>query len=175
MKFSAFARDILADLNESQRAVALDEVTSILGLGETNVAVIAGAWKARALHFEKEYKSLVAMLSGYFEGQEKVEEYHEVLRKLREQEDVLTEHILASDEKKAKAASRRAKAAANALHDKPNGTREKREAIRALWASGNYSSRDLCAEQECAALNMSPGTARKALRNTPEPPSRRTA
>lgn len=72
-------------------------------------------------------------------------------------------------------ASERGKKAANALHDKPGNSREKREAISTAWASGKYGSRDLCAEQECAALNMSFSTARKALRNTPEPPSRCTA
>ena len=67
------------------------------------------------------------------------------------------------------AASARGRVAANALHDKPGGSREKIAAIRDLWASGKYSSRDLCAEQECAHLDMSLSAARKALRNTPKP------
>lgn len=54
-------------------------------------------------------------------------------------------------------------------HDKPGGSREKRDAMRAAWASGKYSSRDICAEEECAALGMSFSAARKALRNTPDP------
>lgn len=62
-----------------------------------------------------------------------------------------------------------AKAAANARHDQPGGSRDKQRQIRELWASGKYSSRDLCAEQECAALNMSISVARRALNNTPEP------
>lgn len=66
--------------------------------------------------------------------------------------------------KKEKAAS-----AANARHSKPNGARAKAEAIRKVWASGKYSSRDICAEQECAGLDMSYSAARKALRNTPDP------
>lgn len=66
-------------------------------------------------------------------------------------------------------ASSRAKVAANALHDMPGGTRSKREAIRAIWASGKYKSRGICAEQECAGLGMSFDAARKALRNTPDP------
>lgn len=57
-----------------------------------------------------------------------------------------------------------AKAAANARHAQPGGSREKHEQILAIWATGKYSSKDLCAEQECAALNMSFSTARKALR-----------
>lgn len=45
----------------------------------------------------------------------------------------------------------------------------KRKKIRDIWASKKYSSRDICAEQECAALGMSFSTARKALRGTPDP------
>jgi hypothetical protein len=79
-------------------------------------------------------------------------------------------HGLSSDPDQASSNARTelARRAANARHSKPGGSREKREAIRAIWASGKYSSRDLCAEQECAALEMSPSTARKALRNTPD-------
>jgi len=58
---------------------------------------------------------------------------------------------------------------ANAKHNGPNGKRSAKERIREIWASGKYSSRDLCAEQECAALEMSFSTARKALRGTPDP------
>jgi len=65
--------------------------------------------------------------------------------------------------------SHNAKTAANALHDKPGGSRDKQNQIRTIWASGKYSSRSICAEQECAGLNMSYGTARKALTNTPNP------
>jgi hypothetical protein len=58
--------------------------------------------------------------------------------------------------------------AANARHDRPGGSRDKQRQIREIWASGKYSSRDLCAEEECAALGMSYGAARKALKNTPD-------
>ena len=58
-------------------------------------------------------------------------------------------------------------AAANARHSQPGGSREKQEAIRAIWQSGKYASRDECAEQECAHLGMSFSAARKALRNVP--------
>ncbi|MDD2744834.1 MAG: hypothetical protein PHV02_21435 [Rhodocyclaceae bacterium] len=53
--------------------------------------------------------------------------------------------------------------------DAKTGNDIKRAKIRALWATGKYTSRDICAEQECAALDMSFSTARKALRGTPEP------
>jgi hypothetical protein len=62
-----------------------------------------------------------------------------------------------------------AKAAANARHNRPGGSRDKQRQIREIWATGKYSSRDLCAEQECAALGMSFSAARNALKNTPVP------
>ena len=58
-----------------------------------------------------------------------------------------------------------AKAAANTRHNQPGGSRDKQRRIREIWATGKYSSRDICAEQECAALGMSFSAARKALRN----------
>ena len=61
-----------------------------------------------------------------------------------------------------------AKRAAEARHSRPGGSRDIQQSIREIWASGKYSSRDLCAEQECAALGISFSTARKALRNTPD-------
>lgn len=63
----------------------------------------------------------------------------------------------------------RSKNGADKLHSKPGGSREKVEKIRAAWATGKYDSRDVCAEQECAAIGMSFSTARKALRNIPKP------
>lgn len=65
--------------------------------------------------------------------------------------------------------SESARRAANVRHEKAGGSREKRETLQSIWASGKYSSRDICAEQECAALGVSYSTARRALRNTPEP------
>lgn len=59
--------------------------------------------------------------------------------------------------------------AANARHSKPGESRDRQQQMRVLWASGKYSSRDICAEQECAALGMSFSSARKALRGTPDP------
>jgi hypothetical protein len=56
---------------------------------------------------------------------------------------------------------------ANARHSRAGGSREKREQIRSIWATGKYSTRDRCADQEHEALGMSFSTARKALRNMP--------
>lgn len=62
-----------------------------------------------------------------------------------------------------------ARAAANTRHSQKGGSHHKQSQIREIWATGKYTSRDLCAEEECAGLGMSYSTARKALRNTPEP------
>lgn len=63
----------------------------------------------------------------------------------------------------------RGKLAAEANHNKSGGSRERQAKVREAWASGKYSSRDRCAEEECGALGMSYSSARKALRNQPEP------
>lgn len=67
------------------------------------------------------------------------------------------------------ALSRSGKAAAEAKHAKPGGSRDKQNEMRKLWASGNYTTRDICAEQEWAAVGLSLSRARKALTNTPDP------
>lgn len=62
------------------------------------------------------------------------------------------------------------KKAADARHNKPGGSRELKDKICKVWATGKYSSRDVCAEEEWAALGFgSFSTARKALRNTKDP------
>jgi hypothetical protein len=63
---------------------------------------------------------------------------------------------------------KKAKHAAVMKNSKPDGNYDKHNKIRSIWASGKYTSRDICAEQECAALSMSFSAARKALRNTPD-------
>lgn len=73
------------------------------------------------------------------------------------------------NENAARARSAAARKAADALHGRAGGSRDKAEQMRQRWASGKYSSRDTCAEQEFAGLEMSFSAARKALRNTPEP------
>jgi hypothetical protein len=62
-----------------------------------------------------------------------------------------------------------ARNAANARHDKPGGSHDKQRQIREIWASGKYTTRERCAEEESGALGMSFSAALKALRNTPDP------
>ncbi|MFC4484544.1 hypothetical protein [Cupriavidus campinensis] len=64
------------------------------------------------------------------------------------------------------------KRGAESLHSQRKGSREKAEAIRAAWATGKYKSRTECAARKHEDLAMSLETARKALRNTPDPHSR---
>lgn len=64
-------------------------------------------------------------------------------------------------------ASNQGKVGSDGLHNKEGGSRSKAAEIKSIWRTGKYSSRDLCAEQECARLNMSFSAARKALRNIP--------
>lgn len=96
------------------------------------------------------------------------QDYIEYVRQSVEQKGALRmlaiNKALAEQEKKEKA-----KNAAEQRHGRAGGTRDKKEEIRKIWATGKYDSRDVCAEQECAALGMSFSTARKALRNTPAP------
>lgn len=61
--------------------------------------------------------------------------------------------------------------AADAKHDKPGGSRDKRKKIIDAWQSGKYTSKDTCAEQEAAAIGMSFSVARKALRNVSKKPT----
>lgn len=61
-----------------------------------------------------------------------------------------------------------AKAAANIKHNKPGGSRDRKAMILESWASGKFSTRDICAEQECPD-GITPGTARKYLRSSPDP------
>jgi hypothetical protein len=56
----------------------------------------------------------------------------------------------------------------HAKNEKDKKARE--EEIKGIWAEGNFSDRDTCANQEYSAAGFSSfGSARKALRNTPDP------
>jgi hypothetical protein len=61
------------------------------------------------------------------------------------------------------------KLGADILHSRPHGSREKRGEVLEAWASGRYPNKDKCAEKEALRLKISFSTARKALRNAPQP------
>lgn len=54
-------------------------------------------------------------------------------------------------------------------HARPGGSRENAKEMCQLWASGNYKSRDKCADIEHSRMNISRTTARKYLINSPDP------
>lgn len=61
------------------------------------------------------------------------------------------------------------KQAADVRHGRAGGSRDKAGQIRELWASGKFSTREDCAEQESGALGITFGTARRHLRGTKDP------
>ncbi len=66
-----------------------------------------------------------------------------------------------------KTRSASASVAANKRHEP---ARARREEIQAIWATGKYISRDICAEEEYSAIGfLSYKAARNALTNTPAP------
>ena len=67
------------------------------------------------------------------------------------------------------ASARRGKKSADIRHSKEGGSRDKQNQICEIWASGKYTSRDICADEEYAALGMSRKAARNALIGTPKP------
>ena len=68
-------------------------------------------------------------------------------------------------------ASDRARKAANALHDTEGGSRDLQRQVRDAWHTGNFPSRDHCAEDAARSGKISFSAARRALRNTPDPPN----
>jgi hypothetical protein len=66
-------------------------------------------------------------------------------------------------------ASEQARDAINARYSRPGGIRDKRAELRRVWATGRYSSRDVCAEQECGAFGVAVRVARNWLKGTPDP------
>jgi len=48
-------------------------------------------------------------------------------------------------------------------------TNDKKKEIQEIWATGVYSDRDLCANQEAEPLGLAYSTSRRALQNTPNP------
>lgn len=119
------------------------------------------------------YEDAVDVIRKSMEVDQEVNQLDEAMKILADKERVLNLGMIAYLEKVpieiAKKNSLNGKNAAEVRHSKPGGNREKGDAIRNAWATGKYSSRDICAEQECASLKMSLSSARKHLRNTPDP------
>ena len=54
-------------------------------------------------------------------------------------------------------------------HAKPGGSADKKTEALATWATGKYSNREICAEQECDHLEVSQKTYRNYLKGAPNP------
>ena len=64
----------------------------------------------------------------------------------------------------------RGKKAIEARHDQEGGSRDLKAKIRAIYATGKYLTKDLCAEEEYQALGIKKlGTARGYLTGEPDP------
>lgn len=57
----------------------------------------------------------------------------------------------------------------NRRHGQPGGSWDKRKEVLALWESGEYYSRNQCAEDAINKIGISRSTAREELKNTPDP------
>jgi hypothetical protein len=157
---------VRADSHSQDSLVAELAVTRLLLRYSEELLGLAKAARAMLEEYVEIAKSITVDLSAARQEADTAQKLHAKLMQC------LPKVFEAGQETIKREASNRAQAAANALHGRPGSSRDKQEQIRAAWASGKYANRDMCAEQECAALNMAFGTARKALRNTPEPPRR---
>nr|WP_315228497.1 hypothetical protein [uncultured Albidiferax sp.] len=82
---------------------------------------------------------------------------------------VIEESKSLGDTQHRKKASALGRARVNARYDKPGGTRDKQKEIIARWATGNFRTRDICAQEEADFVGMKYAAARKALTGTPNP------
>jgi hypothetical protein len=108
------------------------------------------------------------------EADEKMREAGEKIREASEKIREADANIHSAKAESAKSIAQyhveRARNSAHARWEKTRKERkEKVEKLRAIFATGKYSSRERCAEEECAALDMKLSAAIKALRNTPDP------
>jgi len=110
--------------------------------------------------------TLVQFTSKALKNSQKNGEYLSILGEVGKAMALIEGQLSGRNAEKRLAITRKAKFAANKKHEATNKAKEE---IKQIWASGKYTSRDVCAEQECAVLNLSFSTARKALRGTPEP------
>lgn len=91
----------------------------------------------------------------------------EEIQKQKEEHIELIKHYRNLDKERiTNKLSEQGRKGANKKHTRTNMAKQE---IVKIWASGKYTSRDECAEQESGYLNISLSTARRALRNTPEP------
>jgi len=79
--------------------------------------------------------------------------------------DLIKELMQAIWDAKGALRSQDAKAAADAVHGQPGGSRDKRAKIVTAWETGKYKTKTECATKEHDKIGISFSTAIKALRN----------
>lgn len=146
------------ELSEDTQEDFADRFNALNNYSKTGVIALALYYAGRTLiNFKKSY-SLVSTL--YISP----EVLYELIQLVNAESFADTEGLLLEIEKEEK--SKIGRKAVNSRHNKPGGSREKRAQIRALWATGKYSTKDICAEEEYAGLGYKTfGAARKALRD----------
>ena len=146
--------------------LALDELIDFVDL--FNVAYRTTKQLRNRMEAEVSHKGVISALGALLSAQAAIEKgmHHMTVSLGTEKVNQLTAEITARDQRK----SEIGKKAAEAKHNKPGGSRERKAKIQEIWATGKYSSRDICADQEWSALGYgSWKAARNALTNTPDP------
>jgi len=161
-----------------KRRESLDLVQEAINAGyidrEKLPEILASSWAEQEM-LSEENEKLCALVTDYqralsvFAAENPEFPYEARFRLLKMLEEVGSEAATVIGRALKLQRSATARRIANARHNRPGGARDKQQQIRDIWATGKYTSRDRCAEEECAALNMSFSAARKALRNTPDP------
>lgn len=132
--------------------------TYLESLGDSPRAIQLHAWRSSAFHALRTNNELAiegwlnALTASWFDARKT-----EIIQPL----------AIAGEKARLKR-SADAKKSVEKRHNKPGGNNAKRDAIREIWAAGNYTNRDRCAEQECDHLGMIVTTARKHLKNIPK-------
>jgi len=145
------------DLSEDTQEDFADRFNSLNIHSKSGIIALALYYAGRTIiNFNKSY-SLVSTL--YIAP----EVIHSLVQLVDVEAFSETEGLLTEIEKDKK--SKIGRNAVNARHNKPGGSRDKKAEIRAIWATGKYRTKQICAEEEYAALGMSYDSAIKTLRD----------
>ncbi len=167
------ALDELRNLSEVERELIDRQTQNLVPLDQRTLASIAAGALLESVRMRSTFvnflhamyhrdKAMGSRLEAY---EKRAASSQNLARIERELADLFKDELRSRVE----AAKARGKAAADARHSKEGGSRDMQASIREIWATGKYTSRDLCAEEECGALGVSFSAARRALRNTDDP------
>lgn len=150
--------EVIFDTSDSDRKAFLESLTSSQFDFFSNVIN-----QKKALRLLLDAQSIyIKMLQKELEN---IAVLNEIIEVATEKEHELNVQIVSHEKllkKEKDDISKRARFAANKRHERKNYAKNE---IKKIWATGKYTNKDLCAEQECEALGLSFSTARKALRN----------